>query len=125
MSRNGLFFIAALAVCGMSHAKDCSQQHNPTTACLTDTLKTRNAEMVSAYNALHDATKAKTELEDSQSSWSTYRDRQCGEFLTKNADTPATQTQSQACRLTLTTERLQLLKTFGKGIKAPATKAAS
>ena len=115
MSRNGLFLIAALALCTTVHAKDCSQQHNPTSACITDTLKTRNTELVSAYNTLHDSTKAKTELEDSQSSWSTYRDRQCGEFLTKNSDTPATQAKSQACKLTLTTERLQLLKSLAKG----------
>jgi len=124
MSRKGLFVIAALALCSVSHAKDCSQQRNPTSACLTDTLKARTAELTTAYNALHDSTKAKTELEDSQSSWSTYRDRQCSDFVTKNSDSSTTQAQSQACRLTLTSERLQLLKSFGKNIKA-ATKATS
>jgi uncharacterized protein YecT (DUF1311 family) len=111
MFNKGLLCVALLTFCGITHAKDCSPK---SIACIEGNLKSKNAEMTSAYNALHDSTKAKTELEDSQSSWSTYRDKQCGEFISKNSSGATANVQSEACKLTITTERLQLLKSLGK-----------
>ncbi len=112
MLHKGLLCLALFAACTASHAKDkdCSASKNSN--CIAESLRAKTAELTSTYNALHTATKAKTELEDSQSSWSTYRDKQCGEYIAKAGDSSAATLQSQACKLTITTERLQLLKSL-------------